>query len=80
MCVVCVCIYIFIKLYITAQFGSVILVIIHATRIDPPKGGLMILPCVCMCVCVCVCRYVFIKFHITAQYGPVILVVLCHSH
>ena len=37
--VLCVCV--FIKLHITAQSGSVILVIL-STRIDPPKGGSMI--------------------------------------
>ena len=45
---VCVCVCVFIKLHITAQSGLVILVI-YATRIDPPK-------CVCMCV------YVVIPF------------------
>ena len=34
---------IFIKLHITAQSGPVIRVILYATRIDPPKGGSMIL-------------------------------------
>ena len=41
---------VFIKLHITAQSGPVILAI-YATRIDPPKGGSMILiaeTCVCM--------------------------------
>ena len=77
---VCVCVSVFIKLYITAQSGLVILVAFYATRIDPPKGGSMILvtkTCVSVCVCVCVC--VFIKLHITAQSGVVILVILCHS-
>ena len=48
---VCVCVCASIKLHITAQFGPVILVILirpssysfYATRIDPPKGGSMIL-------------------------------------
>ena len=58
----------------------------YATRIDPPKGGSMIVVTKTsdqagqMCVCVCVCVCVFIKLHITAQSGPVILVILCHSH
>ena len=64
----CVCVCVFIKLHMTAQSGLVILVI-YATRVDPPKGGSMILVCVC----------VFIKLHITAQSGLVILVILCHS-
>ena len=60
---VCVCVCVFIKLHITAQSGPVILVIL-CIRIDPPKGGSMILVmktsdqrCVCVCVCmrVCVC-------------------------
>ena len=50
---ICVCV--FIKLHITAQSGPVILVIL-CHRIDPPKGGSMILVTkVCVCVCVCVC-------------------------
>ena len=65
----------------------------YATRIDPPKGGSVILVTktsdqtrifmyVCMYVCMFVCMYVciFIKVHITAQSGPVIRVILCHSH
>ena len=75
---VCVCA--FIKLHITAQSGLVILVIL-TTRVDPPKGGSMILVTKTSdqtrCVFVCVC--VFIELHITAQSGPVILVILCHS-
>ena len=58
------------KLHITAQSGPVILVILCHSRIDPPKGGPMILVTKTVCVCVCV----FIKLHITAQSGPVILV------
>ena len=62
-----VCIYI----YITVQFGPVIKSF-YATRIDPPKGELMILvtntsdqtrqSCmyVCMYVCIYVCMYVYI--------------------
>ena len=57
---VCVCVCVFIKLHITAQSGLVILVF-YATRIDPPKGGSMILVTktsdqtrVCVCACVCV--------------------------
>ena len=42
---VCVCVCVFIKFHITAQSGPVILVILDATRIDPPKGGY-----VCVCV------------------------------
>ena len=68
---VCVCVCVFIKLHITAQSGPVILVIL-CTRVDPPKGGSMILG-----VCVCV-LCVFIKLHMTALSGPVILVILCH--
>ena len=69
--------YVFIKLHITTQSGPVILVI-HATRIDPPEGGSMILITKTY-VCMYVCMYVFIKLHITTQSGPVILVILCHS-
>ena len=68
MILVCVCV--FVKLHTTAQSDPDILVI-YATRIDPPKGGSMILVCVCVCV--------FIKLHMTAQSGLVILVILCHS-
>ena len=68
--ILCVCV--FIKLHITAQSGLVIPVIFYATRVDPPKGGSMILVTK---VCVCV----FIKLHITAQSGLVVLVILCHS-
>ena len=59
-----VCMYVFIKLYITTQSGPVILVIL----------------CHWMDVCMYVCMYVFIKLHITTQSGPVILVILRHSH
>ena len=68
----CVCVCVFIKLHITAQSGPVILVI-HATRVDPPKGGSIILVTktsdqarqrghtlstyLYVCVCVCVCIY-----------------------
>ena len=57
----------------------------YATRIDPPKGGSMILvtkTSLCMYICMNVCMYVylFIKLHINAQSGPVIRVILCHSH
>ena len=76
---VCMYVCIFIKLHITAQSGLVILSF-YATRVDPPKGGSMILVTktsdqmyVCMYVCI------FIKLHITAQSGLVILVILCHS-
>ena len=85
---------IFIKLHITAQSGLVILSF-YATRVDPPKGGSMILvtktsdptqqrghtlsTCTNL-VCMYVCMYVFIKLHLTTQSGPVILVILCHSH
>ena len=51
--VICVCVCVLIKLHITAQSGPVILVI----RVDPPKGGSMILVCVCVFMCVCVCIY-----------------------
>ena len=37
-----VCMYVFIKLHITAQSGPVIYSF-YATRIDPPEGGSMIL-------------------------------------
>ena len=40
-------VYVFIKMHITAQSGSAILVILCHTRIDSPKD-------VCVCVCVCV--------------------------
>ena len=63
---------IFTKLHITTQSGPGILAIICHSRIDPPKGGSMMILYVCM--------YVFIKLHITTQSGPVILVILCHSH
>ena len=53
---------VFIKLHITAQSGPVMLAILqYAARIDPPKGGSIILitkisdqtqQCVCVCVCV----------------------------
>ena len=56
---------VFIKLHITAQFGPLILVI-HDTRNDPPKGGSVILNtktsdqtcvlCECLSVC-CACVY-----------------------
>ena len=42
---------IFIKLHITTQSGPVIL---YATRIDPPKGGSMILITKSVCVCVAI--------------------------
>ena len=43
----CVCVYVFIKVHIAAQSGPVILVILWATRINPPKQEGM---CVCVCV------------------------------
>ena len=49
---VCVCVCVFIKLHITAQPGPLIQSF-YATRVDPPKGGSMIL------VCVCVCMYIY---------------------
>ena len=68
---VCVCVCVIIKLHITAQSGPVIQVLLWP-RIDPPKGGSMILVtktsdqtrrvCVCVCVCVfirCVCVCIF---------------------
>ena len=64
-----VCMYVFIKLHITAQSGPVIYSF-YATACNPPG----------MYVCMYVCMYVFIKLHITTQSGPVILVILCHSH
>ena len=62
--------------------GAVIAESFYATRIDPPKGGSMILVTMYQYVCMYVCMYVciFIKLHITAQSGPVIRVILCHSH
>ena len=62
----CVCVCVFIKLHITAQSGPVIYSYypalssysFYATRVDPPKGGSMILVTkisdqgVCVCVCV----------------------------
>ena len=74
---VCMYVCIFIKLHITAQ-SALSPESFYATRIDPPKGGSMILVTlyvcmyVCECVCMYVCMYVFIKLHITAQSGPVI--------
>ena len=62
---VCMFVCIFIKLHITAQSGPVI-ESFYATRIDPPKGGSMILVTktsdqtrmyACMYVCMYVCMY-----------------------
>ena len=80
---VCVHVCIFIELHITAQSGPVIRAF-YATRIDPPKGGSLILVTmyVCMYICMYVCMYVcmhvciFIELHITAQSGPVIRFIL----
>ena len=61
MCVnVSVCV--FIKMYIAAQSGPVILVILCHSRV-----------CVCVYVCLCVFVSVFIKMYITAQSASVIL-------
>ena len=59
----CVCVYLFIKLHITAQSGLVILVILCHSR-SSSEGGINDTCYVCVCV--------FIKLHITAQSGPVI--------
>ena len=64
-----VCMYVFIKLHITAQSGPVIYSF-YATACNPPGGYLSY---VCMCGCMYVCT--FIKLHITAQSGPVIRVI-----
>ena len=70
----CVCV--FIKLYITAQSGPVVLVIL-CTRIDPSKGGSVILTMKTSYQTRLMCVY-FIKLHIiTAQSGPIVLVILC---
>ena len=70
---VCMYVCIFIKLHIPRN-PALSSESFYATRIDPPKGGSMILMYVFMYV------YIFIKLHITAQSGPVIRVILCHSH
>ena len=54
----CVCVCVFINFHRTAQFGSVVLVVL--CRIDPPKGGSII-----FIVCVCI----FINLRTTAQSG-----------
>ena len=86
---VCVCVCVLIKLHIATQSGPIILAF-YATRIDPPKGGSMILITdtsdqtrqkgVCARVCLCLCLCIFIELNITVQSGPLILVILCHSH
>ena len=88
---VCMNVFIFIKLRITAQSGPVIL-IFYATRIDSPKGESMMFvtktsdqarqryACMDGCMYGCIYGCIFIKLHITAQSGPVIRVILCHSH
>ena len=63
---VCMYVCIFIKLHITAQSGPALSSeSFYATRIDPPKGGSMILYVVCMHVCM----YVSSSHIIIAEYG-----------
>ena len=57
--VLCVCVYLIIKLHITAQSGLVILVILCHTRIIywASQGGINDTYYENLCVCVCVCIY-----------------------
>ena len=68
----CVCLHVcvFIKFYITAQFGPINPVILCYPHWSSQEG---INDTVCMCC-------VFINLHIIAQSGPVSLVILCYLH